>query len=99
MLRKNSSSGGAIPAILIYLFQKKLIKYAYCVSPNIDGNCNAEGRIITSEDEVKNIHGSVYHPVNFGKQLGMLTKRDEPFAFVGLPCEIAALEELRSKTA
>ena len=91
---KNSASGGVIPATLSYLFRTKQIDIAYCVQPGSHLK-DAGGRVIRSEKEIHQIHGSVYHPINFGLRLETLLKGDERFAFVGLPCQVAGLEMLK----
>jgi coenzyme F420 hydrogenase subunit beta len=95
-VRAKAASGGVIPAVLSYLFATGRIDVAYCVQPG-EGAYEAQGRIIRSPQELEKIHGSVYHPVNFGAQLCDLIDGEERFAFVGLPCQIAGLEMLKAK--
>ena len=95
-LRAASASGGAIPALLTQLFSDGAIDTAYVVNP---GNhvYDAHGALITEATSLGQCHGSVYHPVDFGRHLRTLIDSTARFAFVGLPCEIAALEQLKLK--
>jgi coenzyme F420 hydrogenase subunit beta len=90
--RRASASGGVTTALLSHLFSSGAIDAAYCTfgrSPN-----NGEGRIVRSAVELKSAVGSHYHPVNFGRSLRELSESSDRFAFVGLPCEVAAVREL-----
>ena len=95
--RQNSSSGGLVPTILNYLFKSEKINGAYCVIPSNTSPYETSGAIIESIEEIDSIHGSVYHPVNFGKGLNDLLTFNGKFAFVGLPCQIEAFEKLKNK--
>ncbi|MDY6905678.1 MAG: Coenzyme F420 hydrogenase/dehydrogenase, beta subunit C-terminal domain [Thermodesulfobacteriota bacterium] len=94
-IREASSSGGLVPAILAYLFDSNQIDCAYCVVPSKESPYKTSGKIIYSTDELSSIHGSVYHPVNFGKELKTLFSSKNRFAFVGVPCQIEALEKYK----
>jgi coenzyme F420 hydrogenase subunit beta len=94
-LRLDSSSGGLVPLILRHLFETKKIAHVYCVVPSEESPYLTGGRLISSVAELRSIHGSVYHPINFGTELDQLLKLDEPFAFVGVPCQIQAIEKLK----
>lgn len=93
-LRSRSASGGVIPVTLRYLFEQNRIDAAYCVVPGSSLR-EARGVVIRSPDQLDQIHGSIYHPVDFGAGLPELIKGSERFAFVGLPCEVAGLEMLK----
>jgi coenzyme F420 hydrogenase subunit beta len=94
--RARAASGGVVPAVLKYLFSHGEIDAAYCVVSG-ESPGDARGIIIRSVDELHKIHGSVYHPANFGAELPALLESDECFAFVGLPCEVAGLEQLKHR--
>ena len=93
-IREAAASGGVTTAILSHLFDAEAIDVAYCTfgrSPQ-DG----EGRLVRSSDDLTQAMGSHYHPVNFGRSLTELVHSNERFAFVGLPCEVAAMRQLLS---
>lgn len=88
--RKLAASGGAIPAILRHLFTENRIDAAYCVVQE-PGRRDGIGRLIRSVSEIGRIHGSFYHPPDFGHELPQLFAEQSRFAFVGLPCQVAGL--------
>jgi len=93
--RRDSSSGGLVPLILEHLFKTNKIECAYCVVPSQESPYESAGKVIYSTDEIQTIHGSVYHPVNFGKELDKLFGLNKKFAFVGIPCQVEALEKYK----
>ena len=95
-LRQRAASGGVIPALLHHLFATAQIDCAYCVEPGQRPDSSA-GAVLRSPSQLAQTHGSVYHPVNFGAGLADLCAGKERFAFVGLPCEVAALEMLKQR--
>ncbi|UCD35931.1 MAG: Coenzyme F420 hydrogenase/dehydrogenase, beta subunit C-terminal domain [Nitrospiraceae bacterium] len=95
-VRHRAASGGVIPGVLKHLFETGRIDSAYCLHPGTDPY-GAEGRIIQSAAELAGLHGSVYHPANFGKHLYDLYTSPGKFAYVGLPCQVAGLEMLKAK--
>lgn len=95
--RGKASSGGVAPAVLRNLFEKGAIDIAYCLAPGT-GPYDAKGRILRSPKELEYVHGSVYHPTNFGAELqDLVYKETGRFAYVGLPCQIAGLEIMKSR--
>jgi len=95
-VRSRAASGGVIPALLTHLFETGQIDCVYCVEPGTAPD-TAAGTIIRKAKDLGRTHGSVYHPVNFGGRLEELIAGLERFAFVGLPCEVAALEMLKQR--
>jgi coenzyme F420 hydrogenase subunit beta len=90
-LRLNGASGGLAGAVLNELFQKKMIDCAY-VSRTGQTPGDVQGCVIRSPDEIPGIQGSLYQPVRHGRELRSLLNGRDRFAFVGLPCQLAALE-------
>lgn len=91
-VRSRAASGGITTAILTHLFEAGAIDATYCTfgrSPT-----QGEGRLVRSSQELISASGSHYHPVDFGAALQKLSKGNERFAFVGLPCEVAAMREV-----
>lgn len=91
-IRRAAASGGMTTAILTHLFEVGVIDAAYCSfgrSP-----VGGKGQLVRTSRDLGPAMGSHYHPVNFGAFLAELAKGSERFAFVGLPCEVAALRQL-----
>jgi len=95
-IRSTAASGGVTTALLTYLFDKGEIDLAYCVCAG-NAPTEAKGRIVRHRGELNQIHGSTYHPADFGAELTQLVQGGGRFAFVGLPCEVAGLEMLKRK--
>lgn len=95
-VRRAAASGGVISVALQYLFDEGRIDAAYCVVPG-KGPYDAEGRILWSAEELSLIHGSVYHPFNYGNELRELVDGKARFAIVGLPCQIEGIEMIKAR--
>lgn len=95
-VRLRTASGGVVSVLLKALFENGEIDVAYCAHPG-DSIQDSSGRIIRSIDEINEIAGSIYHPVNFGASLKELVLSKDRFAFIGLPCEISGLEMLKKE--
>ena len=92
-VRENSASGGITSSVLAYLLESGEIDFAYCaVAAN--GPYDSRGRMISDPADLAEAAGSHYHPVNFGSALAELGSSTGNFAFVGLPCEVAAMRQL-----
>ncbi len=86
----NSSSGGIVSSILIYLFDKKEIDAA--IVAYFDEELNIYGDIITSREEVLNHSGSFYHISKMLINVNKIKNYNSVF-FVGLPCQNVALRK------
>lgn len=96
LIRKEAASGGLIPEILKYLFETKKINLAYVLHPG-NNPYNAKGIIVKDAGKLSELHGSVYHPTNYGASLRQLINSEGTFAFVGLPCHIEGLEMYKAQ--
>lgn len=94
--RQRSASGGVVPAILDHLLSTRAIDAAYSLRSDTTPDAT-QGTVVRQSSDLISLHGSVYHPARLGTSLDALLKSDARFAFVGLPCEIAGLEMLKSK--
>lgn len=95
--RKKAASGGVASAMVKYLLEHGIADRAYMARNN--GPRQASVGAYLSLDELNDsVHDSIYHPVNFGRGLNQLMSCDKPFVFVGLPCEVAALEILMQQS-
>lgn len=91
-LRRLGSSGGAISAIAAYLLEKGMIRYVAQIAVNRSDPFRNELQLSENFADVLNACGSRYSPSAPLRTLRTLLDRGEPFAFVGKPCDIAALE-------
>ena len=96
VVRRSPASGGVPPPWLNYLFDPGKSAAAYCGVAG-DEPIQSAGRVIRTKADLADIHGSIYHPVDFGRELARLVDGTERFAFVGLPCEVAGLEMLKRR--
>ncbi|MBN1462435.1 MAG: Coenzyme F420 hydrogenase/dehydrogenase, beta subunit C-terminal domain [Paludibacteraceae bacterium] len=94
--RSEAASGGLIPEIIRHLLDSNKIELAYVLHPG-HNPYSAKGVIISKPEQLTKLHGSVYHPTNFGASLKELVSSKGKFAFVGLPCQIAGLEMYKLK--
>lgn len=83
---RNSQSGGAVTAILQYLFEFHLIDAALVCK-------NGKANIITEESELKNSQKSEYTTIPLLTELSKITFY-KSVAVVGLPCHITALTNI-----
>jgi len=93
-LRHHGSSGGVLSAILLYLIESKAVDY---VVQNVGSEqLPLENTIIESKNrnDVIRAAGSRYAPSAPLSQLDRQLKRPGRFAFVGKPCDVAALRAL-----
>lgn len=83
----NSQSGGAVAAILDYLFSSKRIDAAIVCKMQAGNTPLCTGTIITSVAEISSTQKSCYTPVELLSVLRM-AKKYRSLAVVGLPCQI-----------
>lgn len=94
---RNAQSGGAVTAVLTYLFENNKIDCAVVCRMKAGDTPVVESTLITDSSELAQSQKSCYTPVDM---LSILknTKDFSSVAFVGLPCHIEGLSLLQSKT-
>ncbi len=92
-LRNEAASGGVTTELLSYLIKKKYVDYIVTADENY---CKGiiEGCIIENRNELVKKAGSNYCPVNMGKTLEKIRKRNGKCAIVCLPCFARGLRYL-----
>lgn len=95
--RKKAASGGVASAMVKYLLEHGIAERVYITRNNGPRQASA-GAYLSLADLDDTIHDSIYHPADFGAGLQQLASCDKPFVFVGLPCEVAALETLMQQS-
>ena len=90
-VRKKSSSGGVITAVLLYLLDHKVIDAVLHVGKDrSDPTRNAVFLSRTREDVIRN-SGSRYSPSSVLAELSSALKASSALAVVGKPCDIAGV--------
>lgn len=93
-LRRHASSGGALSALLLHLIATSKIDYVLqtAVSPASPlRNALVES---TGREDVYRAAGSRYAPSSPLEDIDARLEKPESFAFVGKPCDVAALRQL-----
>lgn len=98
-LRHRASSGGALSAVLVHLLQSGEVDAVVQIMADPDnpmGNAT-----VISRDVAAIVHaaGSRYAPSSPLEDLAQLLAGTERFAFVGKPCDVAALRALETQDA
>ncbi len=98
-IREKAQYGGTVSALLIHLLEKGFISYAVLTDK---GNSHSpSGRWVKSKEEVLDCAGSRYSASGSLSRFNYLIKDKGPLkdiCFVGLPCQIKALDKMSSKT-
>ena len=92
-IRNIGSSGGVATATLIGMLDEKIIDAAVVVGMNAYNPTKPTGMIARSREELLNAAQSKYAVVAPNTVLSEVRKRNERFAFVGLPCQVHALQK------
>lgn len=92
-IRKRASSGGLIPALLLYLLETRKISGVLTVRSKDGEPFNPDVFIAQSPHEILESMQSKYHPVPLNVKLNDLERSKGKFAIVGLPCQIHGLRK------
>lgn len=94
-IRHKAASGGVVTSLAIYLVENKLVDAVLQVGVREDSYLYNELKVSrTKEDILKNAQ-SRYAPVPvFENIISILESSNETFAFVGKPCDMAAMQNL-----
>ncbi len=94
-LRRSASSGGAATALALYcLEQEKMAGVLHTGSADAVPYLNASV-ISTNRSELLARTGSRYAPASPAERLGELEAADGVYAFIGKPCDVAAVQKAR----
>lgn len=94
-IRYNSSSGGLITSILIYLLENKIITGALVTKMNKDFPLEPQPFIARTREDIIEASGSKYCPVpgNYALREILQSNKADRFAVVGLPCHIHGIRK------
>ena len=97
-VRFRAASGGVLTALAAYLVESGKVSFILQVRASLDRPVPAE--TVMSEDGASVVRstGSRYGPATPLASIMDALDRDEPFAFVGKPCDVGALRLLARKT-
>lgn len=94
LMKFEGSSGGAITAIATSLLESGEVKSVLHVMADPEMPMRSVSCISRSREDVRRATGSRYGPVAPLTRLHEILQRDEPFAFVGKPCDVAGIRNL-----
>jgi len=90
-VRRMGSSGGVISALCIYLLESKAVDFIAQIAVSTSNPIANEVQISRSREDVIRAAGSRYAPSAPLRAIRELLSTGERFAFVGKPCDVAAL--------
>jgi coenzyme F420 hydrogenase subunit beta len=95
---KKASSSGIMTQLVDYLLQKDLIDKAIVTRFDYtDKGPIAKAFMASTTEELIDSQGSKYCPVDFSEVIKEITElKNTRFAFVGTPCQIAAVREIQN---
>ena len=96
-IRYNSSSGGLITTILLYLLDKKKIDGAILARPNCEKPYLFEAYLAKTKEDVINSMGSKYCPISLNSIFKSLNVSNGKYAVVALPCQLYGIKMLENK--
>lgn len=94
-IRRQGASGGVLTAVLLHLLETKKIKGAICLKMGAQVPWKAEPILAKTPEEIIACQQSVYSVTPTNVILDRLEKEEGPFAYVGLPDQIASLRKLQ----
>lgn len=90
-LRHLSSTGGALNALSIHLLERGDVNFILHVGPDPEAPARSIWRISRTANEIRGGGGSRYGPTAPLEGIAAALALNEPFAFVGKPCDVSAL--------
>ncbi|MCQ2326414.1 MAG: Coenzyme F420 hydrogenase/dehydrogenase, beta subunit C-terminal domain [Bacteroidales bacterium] len=90
----NAQSGGVCTAILMYLFDQRLIESAVVCRMTSDSKPRVEGVLVTNSKDLFSCQKSCYTPVDILSALKQ-TEHLKSIAVVGIPCQIQGVTNLQ----
>ncbi len=97
-IRFQSSTGGLLNGLSLYLLEKKKINFVLHTATNPDKPMRSVSRFSYNKDDLLNANScSRYGPASPLDRFHEALELNEPFVFVGKPCDISAIRQL-SKT-
>ena len=93
-IRFRGSTGGVLTALAIYLLESGKVNFVLHVAADPEQPMRSKAHISRTRADVLKGTGSRYGPAAPLKEFLQILDRQEPFAFVGKPCDIGAIRNL-----
>ncbi len=93
-VRFEGSTGGGLTALAMYLLDSEQVDFIYHVKSHDAEPTFGQGTISRNQQQVLAAAGSRYGPTAMLKDIEAVLERNQPFAFIGKPCDISALRNL-----
>ena len=93
-IRIPAASGGVLTALGRFLVDDGGVAFVHNARPSDEDKTFGTANIGGIAEDVSRGMGSVYGPAPVLADIMAVLERDEPFAFVGKPCDISALQNL-----
>jgi coenzyme F420 hydrogenase subunit beta len=90
-IRFNSSSGGLVTSLLLFLLEQKIVDGVAVITMN--EGLEPKGIIARTPEEIRAAAGSKYCPSHLGDAISEITRIEGRYAVVGLPCHIHGLRK------
>ncbi len=90
-VRREGSSGGIVSALAIHLLERGAVAFVAQIAVDHTDPLRNEMQLSRSRADVLRAAGSRYSPSAPLRHLRELLDRNEKFAFIGKPCDVAAL--------
>lgn len=90
-IRFEGSTGGVLTALASYLLSSRRVAFIFHARPSRREPTFGEAHVSFSHDDVVAGAGSRYGPTALLTQLENVLSREQSFAFIGKPCDIAAV--------
>ncbi|MFC1920714.1 Coenzyme F420 hydrogenase/dehydrogenase, beta subunit C-terminal domain [Chloroflexota bacterium] len=95
-IRRNSTSGGMITAILVTALEAGIIDGALVTGMNSDNPLESRPFIARTREEIISACGSKYAPASANIALKEIMESEGKYAVVGLPCQISGIRKAES---
>ena len=93
-IRFQASAGGGLSALAIYLLESGRVDFILHVAPSAEQPMRTKRHLSFDRFQVMAAAGSRYGPAAPLVDFAQLLERGRPFAFIGKPCDVAALRNL-----
>jgi coenzyme F420 hydrogenase subunit beta len=93
-MRFRGSAGGSLSALATYLLESRRVDFILHVAASAEQPMRTQRHLSFDRAQVMAAAGSRYGPAAPLVDVAQLLERGRPFAFIGKPCDIAALRNL-----